>query len=185
MNPALKRLIGVTLSLGFFLGAVGVFSGLIVPESVRIQELRGERDALATLLEEENARLEAVMRLFEQFGNLTNLGGTLSMALPAKEEVPSVVNQLQGAAKASGVTISSLDISLPPVKPTNSKNFVRPLGEVQITFTLTGDYESIKKYLDAIETNIRIMDLESLGLQGGTETDTMSYNIVVKAYYQI
>jgi len=185
MNPALKRLIGVTLSLTFFLGAMGIFAGLIVPESSRIQELRGERDALTALLEEETARLDAVLRLFEEFGNLTALRETMELALPTEGEVPSVINQIQGAANVSGVTIDSLDINLPAIRPSSGEDFVRPLGEVEITFTLTGDYQSIKNYLNAIETNVRIMDLKNLGLQGGTESNTLSYNVVVSAYYQI
>jgi len=185
MNPALKRLIAVTLSLTFFLGAIGVFSALIVPASGDIQELRGQRDALTALLSEESARIEAVRRLFQEFGSVTELHETLEKALPTEEEVPNVINQLQGIAKASGVSIETLDINLPAIKARSSDDFIRPLGEVQVTFTLRGDYESIKAYLDAIETNVRIMDVQRLGLQGGTESDTLSYNIIINAYYQI
>jgi len=185
MNPALKRLIGVTISLTFFLGAIVMFSAFIVPTSYEIQELRGEKIALDTLLKEESARIDAVRRLFQEYGSVSTLQSTLGKALPTEEGVPSIINQLQGIAKVSGVTVDSLNISLPAIRAGSKDDVIRPIGEVQITFTLQGDYESIKSYLDAIETNVRIMDVEKLGIQGGTEGDTLTYNIVVNAYYQL
>jgi len=185
MNPALKRLIGVTVSLTFFLGSIVIFTALIVPASNEIQDLRGEREALTSILEEENLRIEAVRKLFQQFGSLTTLHETLERALPTEEEIPNVINQLQGMANVSGVTIDSLDITFPAIKAANSNDVVRPLGEVQITFSLKGDYESVKSYLNGIETNVRIMDVQRLGIQGGVENNTLDYNIVVNAYYQL
>ena len=185
MNPALKRLIGVSLSLTFFLGAIVMFFALVVPTSSEIQELRGERNALSGLLEGESSRIEAVRKLFEEYGSVTTLQNTLARALPANEDVPSVINQIQGIAKASGITINSINISLPAIKAVKDETVIRPLGEVQITVTLSGDYNAIKTYLRAIETNVRIMDVKRLDLQGGTESGPLTYNIVVNAYYQL
>lgn len=185
MNPALRRLIGVTISLTFFLGAVGVFSVLIVPASGEIQDLRGERDALTELHEREKTRITAVLTLFEQYGSASELQRTLDMALPTDEEVTGIINQLQGIANVSGVTINSLNISLPAINPGNKNDVIKPVGVIQVTLTLDGEYEEIKAYLDAIETNVRIMDVQRLGLQGGTVTNNLTYSIVVNAYYQL
>lgn len=184
MKPALKRLIGVSTSLIFFIGSIVVFTGFIVPTATEVQELRGRRDALSTLLEEESARIETVRNLFQEFGSVSTLKNTLARALPVGEEIPSLINQLHGIAKVSGVAIDSLDISLPAIKQTQ-KSAVEPLGEVQVSFNLTGNYASIKSYIQAIETNVRIMDVERIGIQGGTEDTILKYNIVVKAYYQL
>ena len=185
MKPALRRIIGVTISMSFFLGALVLFFAFIVPTASEIQELRGERNALSTLLEVESARIETVRRLFEEYGSVSTLQSTLGKALPRAEEVPGIINQLNGMAKASDVTISSLDINLPAIKAGNKEDVIKPVGKVQVTFTVTGDYKSIKSYLDSIETNVRVMDVEKLGLQGGAEGTTLSYNIVVSAYYQL
>ncbi len=56
---------------------------------------------------------------------------------------------------------------------------------VQITFALGGGYNEIKTYLEAIETNVRIMDVQRLGVQNGVEGGALNYNIVVNAYYQL
>ena len=185
MNPALKRLIGVSVSLTFFLGAVVMFFSLVVPTSSEVQDLRGERNALSGLLEEESSRIEAVRALFEEYGNVATLQNTLAKALPAHEDVPSIINQLQGTAKASGITINSINISLPAIKTVKGETVIRPLGEVQVTVALSGDYNTIKTYLRAIETNVRIMDVKRLDLQGGVEGGSLTYNIVVNAYYQL
>ena len=185
MNPALRRLISVTVSLTFFLAAIAIFFSLIVPASGEIQDLRGQRNALSGLLEEESARIEAVRRLFDEYGSISTLESTLKKALPSDEEIPSVINQLHGMAKASGITIESLDISLPAIKPNNQDDVIRPVGEVQVSLTLSGNYSEIKSYLSSLETNVRVMDVKRLSLNGGTEGETLSYDIVVNAYYQL
>ena len=185
MNPALRRLIGVMLSLVFFVSSVAVFSFLIVPASHELQDLRGERNALKELLDRETSRIKAVSALFEQYGGVSDLQRTLGMALPTEEEVPDIINQLQGVAKVSGVLINSLSINLPAIKAGDKKDVIQPVGVVQVTLALEGDYGQIKSYLGAIETNVRIMDVQRLGVQGGTESNTLSYNIVVNAYYQL
>ena len=185
MNPALRRLIGVMASMIFFLGSVAVFSFFIVPASHETQTLRGERNALAELLDRETSRIEAVSALFEQYGGVSDLQRTLGMALPTEEEVPGIINQLQGIAKASGVSKNSLNINLPAIKASNKDDVIKPVGVIQVTFALEGSYDQIKAYFDAIETNVRVMDVQRLGVQNGTEGSTLNYNIVVNAYYQL
>jgi len=185
MNPALRRLIGVVVSLAFFLGAIGVFSALIIPASVEIKDLRGQKNALAELLDSETTKVSTVLNLFEKYGDASELRDKLSMELPPKEEIPSVINQLQGIAKASGVTINSLNINLPAISSGNKNDVIKPVGVVQTNLVLEGNYSAIKKYVESIETNIRVMDIQKLDLQGGTEGETMTYNMVVNAYYQL
>ena len=185
MNPALRRLIGVMTSLVFFLASIAVFSFFIVPASRELQDIRGERSALAELLERETSKIEAVSALFEQYGGVSDLQKTLGMALPTEEEIPDIINQLQGTAKVAGVSMNSLNINLPAIKAGSKEDVIKSFGVVQITFAIEGKYDQIKSYLDAIETNVRVMDVQKFGVQGGTEKETLDYNIVVNAYYQL
>ena len=54
-----------------------------------------------------------------------------------------------------------------------------------MSLTLSGNYSEIKSYLGSLETNVRVMDVKRLSLNGGTEGETLSYDIVVNAYYQL
>ena len=99
MKPAVKRLIGVFGSLALLVGALTVFSVLILPATATIQELRGEKVALTNLYNNERRTVDAVGEVFEKFGSVFNLQDTLSRALPTQEDIPSIVNQINGIAK--------------------------------------------------------------------------------------
>lgn len=184
MKPAAKRLIGVFGSLGLFIGALTVFSVLILPVLDTIQELRGEKAALSELYDQERKTVETVRGIFEQFGGVSNLQDTLSLALPTQEDIPSIVNQINGIAKTSGIIINAIDLKLLPINASSQDDAFRPVGTVRVTLGLEGAYESIKLYLDSIETNVRIMDVQMLEVEGGTESDVLKYTIEIDAYYQ-
>jgi Tfp pilus assembly protein PilO len=125
-------------------------------------------------------------KLFEEYGGISNLQDTLSKALPVEEDVPSIINQLQGIANARGVVIDSLDLNLLPVSSKEQSDALRAVGKVEIDMTVLGKYDGIKQYLDGLETNVRIMDVKDLTIDGGAgDTDILKYEIVITAYYQV
>ena len=184
MKPAIKRLIGVFGSLALLIGSLTVSSVLILPMLGTIQDLRGEKVALTKLYNQERGTVETVGKVFEQFGSVSNLKDTLSLALPTEEDVPSIVNQLNGIAKATGVVIDSIDLKLLPINASSKDDAFKPIGTVRITVELEGAYESIKLYLDFIETNVRIMDVQTFEIESDTESDVLKYTIEIDAYYQ-
>lgn len=185
MKPSSKRLIGISLSLVFLIGTVSVLTVFILPTTETIQQLRGEEVALSELYDTELERVETVRQVFEQFGGISNLQDTLSLALPIKEDVPSIINQVNGIAKISGIVIDSIDLQLLPIRSTSQESAIRPVGTVRIILDIQGAYESIKLYLQALETNVRIMDVQKLNVQGGAdESQVLKYNIIIHAYYQ-
>lgn len=184
MKPAVKRLIGVFGSLALLVGALTVFSVLILPATATIQELRGEKVALTNLYNNERRTVDAVGEVFEKFGSVFNLQDTLSLALPTQEDIPSIVNQINGIAKATGVIIDSIDLKLLPINVSSKDDAFKPVGTVRITIDLEGAYESIKLYLDSIETNVRIMDVQMFEVEGDTESEVLKYTIEIDAYYQ-
>jgi len=185
MKPSSKRLIGVSLSLIFLMGALFVFSAFILPTTDTIQQLRGEEVALGELYDTELERVEKVRQVFEQFGGISNLQDTLSLTLPVEEDIPSIINQVNGIAKTSGIIIDSINVQLLSVRSTNQESAIRPIGTVRIILDVQGAYESIKLYLQSLETNVRIMDIQKLSVQDGAEeSQVLRYNIIVDAYYQ-
>ena len=80
--------------------------------------------------------------------------------------------------------MESLNINLLPLGAVSQSKVIKPPAVVQVSFTLKGSYASIKEYIEALETNVRIMDVKTLAVQGGTEGEVLTYNVVVDAYYQ-
>lgn len=184
MRPAAKRLSVVLISLALYTAAAIVFFALIIPAYREIQQLRGENKSLDTALANEKQAIEAASRQLSQSQSLGDLQNNLSLALPLEEDVPGIVNQLQGIAFGSGITIDSLSISQLSVKASKNE-VVEPVGTLQVALRLRGNYEAMKTYLASLESNIRVIDVDSLAVGGGASKDSsLSYNLVVNTYYQ-
>jgi len=164
-------------------GAI-LFFTFTLPAFTEIRELRGEREALISVRDAGLQTSRTVDRLLAEFSSVSSIQRNISLALPAEEEVPGVINQLQGIAKLSGVVIESLDIELLPIRPVVEGELIEPVGKLRITIGLLGNYEGIKSYLSLVETNIRVIDVSSIRVDGGTESSVLKYNIVVDTYYQ-
>ncbi|MBI2010649.1 MAG: type 4a pilus biogenesis protein PilO [Candidatus Colwellbacteria bacterium] len=185
MTAANKRLLSVLLTLGFFIGAVALYSSLVVPAYKEVSELRAERQSMIQLVEEERAVVEAINRLLSQYQSISDFQRGLSLVLPVTEDVPGIVNQLQGIAKTNGVAMDSLNLEVLALEPVKGGNVADPLGQLRVDLTLRGDYTAIKAYLAALATNIRIMDVGSLKITGGgTSNNVLNYNLTVETYYQ-
>lgn len=180
----MKRSYVVLASIMFLLGASVVFFSMILPTADKIQQLRGQRRGLQEVLQEERASVAAIENLMEQYVSIPDLQESLSLSLPTEEEVPNIVNQLQGMAKLSGVSIDSVSLQRRPIEPSRSGDLLTPVGILEITMNVRSPYESLKLYLEDIETNIRIMDVQSVRVEGGAGQDILSYSIVVHTYYQ-
>lgn len=183
MKPAAKRLWAILLSLLFLIGGMVVFSSLVLPAYSEVQTLRGESKALANVLEEEETFVGAASRLLQQYESAADLRRNLSLVLPVKEDIPGAVNQLQGIAKATGVSVEAVNIEFLPLQPQKS-TAVLPTGALKINLRLKGDYASLRSYVQAVETNVRVFDVDSFIISEGGITGPLKANLVIRTYYQ-
>ncbi len=186
MKPAAQRLVGILVGMALVIGSLVVFSSLVVPQYKKIQELRGERQALSGLLAEEREAVDAVQRLIRQYDSVADLRNTLAITLPNEEETASMVNQFQGIASSNGILMDSLAVRPLAIEPTKMADIVRPVAPLRVSMTLVGNYESLKGYLAALETNVRIMDVKSIKVENANSTaGPYRYQVEVDTYYQI
>ena len=186
MKPAAQRLIGILSSLALVVASLFVYSSLLIPKYKDIQNLRGERVALGGLLSEEEQAIEAVKKLVRQYSSIADLRDSLAVTLPGEEGTASIVNQFQGIASSNGILMSSLSIKPLAIQPARFEDIVRPVGALRISMNLIGNYESLKEYLKAIETNVRIMDVQSIQIDNaGLNSGPYEYQVEVDTYYQL
>ena len=186
MKPAAQRLIGILSSLALVIASLSVYSSLLIPTYTEIQTLRGEGSALRTLLAEEKEAVDAVERLIKQYSSVANLRDSLAVTLPGEEEIASIVNQFQGIASTNNILMNSFSIRPITIQPTGFEEVVKPMGVLRMSLNVVGDYESLKAYLKAIETNVRIMDVQSIQIDNaGLSTGPYAYQIEVDTYYQL
>lgn len=186
MKPAAQRLIGILSSLILIIGSLFVYSSFLIPKYKDIQNLRGERSSLTGLLVEEQEAVDAVGKLIRQYSSVTDLRDVLSVTLPGGEGTASIVNQFQGIGSSNGMLMNSLSIRPLAIQPTGFEEIVRPVGALRVSMNLIGNYESLKEYLKAVETNVRIMDVQSIQVENaGFTTGPYEYQVEVDTYYQL
>ncbi len=186
MKPSTYRLISILGSIGLLIGAVVVYSNFILPAYSDIQILKDKQLADENLLSDQKDAINAVNKLLGQYQSLSDIQNSIAMVLPSREEAPSVVQQIQGIAGINNMTITGLSLQYPPIKAVPKDSLVKPVNVVRVTVKFTGDYKNLKAYLNGLETNIRLMDVNSLSIDGGGTTGktALNYSLILDVYYQ-
>jgi len=135
----------------------------------------------------------------------------LLSVLPKEEELPSLLIQLEALAIGNGLIMESVDFSeitsgVTPPQPSPELQNVLPtsqeasgesvLGNQQETqatpykilavrLKLSGGYDAFKNYLQAVEKNLRLMDVTSLDLDSKSGiTQYLAFSVNLQVYYQ-
>ena len=60
------------------------------------------------------------------------------------------------------------------------------IGSLQLSLRAAGPYEGFKNFLKNIETNIRVMDVQSVAIEelGSSSSNYFAYNLIINTYYQ-
>lgn len=184
MRPATKRLLSILASLGILIGAIVSFSSLVTPEYKNIQQLRGEKQSLDAVVGEEERLINTASQLLNEYQNAANLRDNLSLVLPREEALPGVINQIQGIAKSTGVAIEGINAENLPLEYSRTSSIIEPVGSFKVTVRVKGSYEALRSYVQSIETNVRIIDVDSIALSGGGGAGPLTANLVLRTYYQ-
>ena len=184
MKPATKRLGAILVSLVFLVGAVTLFTSLVLPAYRIVQELRGEKNALAAVVKEEEQLVKTAGRLLNEYQNARDIRDTLSLVLPTEEATSGIINQVQGIAKTTGVVGEGINVEAEPLEFQGTGSVVEPVGTLKVSVRLRGGYEGLRSYIQSIETNVRIIDVDSFVVGGGGTKDPLSATLVIRTYYQ-
>jgi len=184
MRPATKRLFSILVSFGFLIGAIILFSSLVVPEYGEIQKLRGEKKAIDAVAQEEEQLVTTASRLLNEYQDAADLRDNLSLVLPREEALPGIINQIHGIAKVTGVAVEAINVENLPLEYSKTSSIIEPVGGFKVTVRTRGNYESLKSYIQSLETNVRIIDIDSFVVSGGGGTGPLTTNLVIRTYYQ-
>lgn len=187
MQASTKRALSLILSAGLLVAALVIYATFIRPEYQSVLNLRGELISKTNLFEKQQNVMTNMQNLIAQYRGAEKLSDSLSLALPEEENVSSIMSQINALSQFSGLTVQLVSISYLPVKLPAGKSFLRQgLGAFRLDFRLIGSYAGLKKFLPALETNIRVMDVKALKLESVSKTDSdlFTYLLTVDTYYQ-
>jgi hypothetical protein len=186
MKQSTKRLYVSLGSLVLIAGSLYVYATLIKPEFLEIQTLRGERQAQSRLLADYKTTIEETNRVLAKYESVSVLQDNFSEVIPPSENIPSFLNQVYGLASLNNVFIDSIEFQYLPIQSVPAGSLIKPFGTLRALVTSSSNYEDMKGFISSLETNIRLMDIDSINIsEGAIGSDPMlSYTLVVDAYYQ-
>ena len=191
MKASSKRILSILASGFFFIMAVVIYALFIRPEYDNVQRLRSEVASRAQAVEQQKDVVKQIQRLLQEYQGVARLQETLSLALPQESGVAEALNQLNGAAQIGGLAIQSAGVQSLAIRPSSASiKSAKGIGTLRFNAKISGDYDQIKRFLQMLETNIRLMDVKSLKIESGVDPTQKSvqkylYNITVDAYYQV
>lgn len=186
MRASTKRLYSFLFSAVFFIGSFAAYASLLAPEYRAVNALRGELATKTEFLEKEERIVEQVQQLFSQYQGVQALEQTISLALPKDEGTAQLVNQMLTIARNAGIVVESFSLGSGPLKVNTkpgAKSVAPKIAAVTIAIDATGAYEAFKVFLQAIETNIRVMDVGNVKVV--PKGDGLGYQLQATAYYQL
>ena len=187
MKSSSKRASSLLISGALMLSALVFFVSLTLPVYQDILELRSEFASQSVLLEKAKNDINTVQQLKVQYENDAGIIESLFTSLPKKESVSSIMAQINAISGTSGAILESVDIGYIPIKPPILKlASARGIGVLRINLSLIGNYSTIKRFIQLLETNIRLMDIQSLNFSqsGSSDQNIYNFSILVDTYYQ-
>lgn len=184
MKASVKRTISLLLSLGFIILALIIYALLIRPAYDEILVLRGKLSGKQKLFSDQEEAIRKVQDLNEQYKGARPVREAINFSLPTDQELSGVFNQLFAIARKNNVYIEVFGVQPLAIKPTREKSLIKGLGTLRLNLRLTGSYDSLKVFIADLETNIRIMDINSLKVDQTAVQNVLIYNLLVDTYYQ-
>lgn len=185
--------------------AVGLW-GFVWPQwqvfSLKMEEVKSAENNLAEtkVLKEKLASLTALYQNKEKTEELEKIFS----ALPQKNDIPSLLVNLESLASQSGLVIKSVGFTEDAKKTKSSASdsaggtLTASLGSANmavkslgVSLVLSGDYSGFVNFLRSAEMNLRLMDIESLSFQqdkgifsSEPSIEGSDFSVDLKVYYK-
>lgn len=191
MKYTARRNISLILSLVFVILTLVVFFSMDWPTFQSVGDLNKKITQEQTQYENQYNAVQIAKAIVNQYKSLVSVSQTISLSIPRETEVQNLLAQIDGITSQSGlllqdVSFENISSSVPKSKTTIVQNY----SVLQLTLSLTGNYDSFKTWLNAIETNIRLMDVTKISFAGLSSSENQknlgifNFKVTLNVYYQ-
>lgn len=102
----------------------------------------------------------------------------ISRVIPVGRDVPRLVAELEALASETGVSLKSIAVG--ETERSLTTTLPRGVRPIPLSVTVSGvTYSATKAFLAALESNLRLLDVQSFSFSQGVQDYTMS----IQAYY--
>jgi Tfp pilus assembly protein PilO len=202
MKITTKLFSSTLLSLLLLVVAAIAFFELVQPEYATLMVLKGKEASEQQFLANEQKLVTQAQSLLSSYQSQSPSAQAVNLAMPIGQNSAQAIAQLYGLATNSGLVIQSIGVSLQSA-PQNSastaassaSSLVTPKGSITFQVVSSGSYESLKTFLQGLESNVRIFDVTGISIRPMTSVTTSgvsqvsvqdfyNYTITAVAYYQ-
>ncbi len=165
MKTSSKRILSILFSALFLMATLIVYGNLIQPAIEASSEKQSVVASKQNLFDDQKTVVSQVSKLIGELQNAAQLQQTLSFVIPVGEGVTNILNQWEGIAGTSQVTIQSLHIKPPAALLGTKQAFLKRPGNFEIEASVSGTYEGLKQFLRALESSTRITNISSFDVK--------------------
>ncbi len=193
----------ILLVLFVLLGASSYW--LVWPAWTQSSQLRADLATWKIKVSETEQTENRILDLAKKYDNSGNLEKLL-LALPEDEDQSGLIVQMENLSSTNGLVLNSINFSKTAGK--SSANKTAATGEtgsssdqlaakaksstletMSLSFELSGSVDSLNNFLKALESNLRIMDIQSISFKLGnrnevTGEEETSFLISLNTYYK-
>jgi len=191
MRISTKRILSIGVSLLLFIGVVVVYFQLIVPKAKELSKRRSEMVSKQTAYNNQREAVDQVQKLIAQIRDLKELQKSVGFAMPTGPDTIGALRQIDAISKSTNATIISLNFRISPPTNRSTKNksvtILKPMGVVNVTVSVRGFYENLKRFLELLEKNIRVANVRTYRFMPGVGKDSGindAMDVSVDMFYQ-
>lgn len=173
------------LSLAFLIASVVVYSSLIISSYENVGILRGQLFSKSDTITKYKTTVARVKNILSDVQGSSQVKTQVSAILPKEKDVSYFMGQIVGLSKINALTLESVATQLAPLQPSSS-SVIKSIGQIRSEVKITGTYAGLKSFLRQIETNMLLMDVTDVRIEGikSGVSAPLSAALNIASYYQ-
>lgn len=189
----------------FILVFIAILFLLDLPAYNKVTSLREELKKHQDFLKEKEEIVAKVDQLKQVYESRQSELKKVLYVLPVEEELPNLIVQFEALSSENGLILESLNFVKQAVitrsaaaedveqgktsqpsttSPATETGSQRDYKTQEIFLSVSGSYKSFKSFLEALELNIRLMDIKSINFKAQKEGAGFTFDINLQVYYQ-
>ena len=155
-TTALNIFIFLVAILVFWFGVAGSISAVGRLES----NLKAKKQSL-DLEHQVIDKLNSISQVLD--GQKSNVE-RLEQAVPSQEYRPELISMMENLANQNGLNLMNIDINaIQETAPKKGETVAqKPIRKLKVVLELNGTYSSFKSWLEAVEKNLRLLDISKI-----------------------
>lgn len=145
------------------------------PTYSQISDLKSAVREREVVFQERKSTIEKIGKFISEYKKKASEVTKLSSVIPAKKSEAELISTLEDISTKTGLQLSTMRITVE-----QGQNNESQYKNMAIEVTFNGSYQSLVSFLEALEKNIRIIDVSTI--QISSNQGVLSYKVKANTY---